>query len=783
MPTITPLPIPDVVSNYLEINWRNSVTINTSFLTDIVSSTKGGYEDRRGLRTRPLRSISGLFTSIDSDSAARLQSSILRWSESTRPFPIWPDLATLVTTVYSGDTQLYCNTRGKRIYPGQRLLITDLGPFPDLWEYVTVDITDTSVLETTINIIGKGPTDGLVNNYPIGAVVYPCIDADLTLSSKGYLITNRVAELNIIAEETTGNSTIPVADINDLSDFPEIPFFNGVPLLNPLWHNWAKRLDFGSSRSGVKISGDRGRKTIATDEDPSIIFNIKTLSKTRIEAATIIKFFESRQGRLFSFWMLNPQDIWILQTADADNIDIEPDGNFKDYEKYYQYVCIQKGDKFHISKIDFWNDLGSFYRIQLTDAEAIPAEFLPPDNIFPAHLSRFTQDTLTENWYSSEICEIDLNIKEIRNDSAVGISSRFTPVGVDPGTGYDIYEASYTSEIVYNLNLFNLVNQNPNPIVFNLILDGCLVGSKSPNLPSITTGEGWHSNSILNISITNNSQISAAGGNGGEGLFSQWIIPVIWANPWPTGFGIDSQNYAYDGLFYKSNGNFEQRLSHSVPEPYEKGLTLIPGGGGGGAGLDGGRGGVSYKGSSKDYSGQVGGFISGGFGDINNHYPELDGEVVTFANNPYALSEGPNYYFHQGDPEPFDFGDIFLTHAGIFGPFSRILLPDYNLQNLWTAERIGQNGGDSIHLFHDLNIDIEAGCFINSGGGGGNGAFIDDVTKINYWATQGGNAASNGITDTSGEAGGAAGISIKQNGFSLTVTGVGSGNINPSPVP
>lgn len=421
---MTPLTLPgdDDLVPVLPPDWSGTVRVSTSWMTDISRSATTLAEERRELRSRPVRSVEYDVVGPARGVAFRMRSFLLRRGRARNPVPLWSDLAE--TTGTASGTNVPCITTHRRFYAGGRVAIyegaeggvsRDLGPDEDKAEYALIDSLTSSALTL------KGST-ALTRTYPAGSVVVPLFDAEIPAAEEGgsdaalRLLSDEIAAATVMATEVLGTSAMPGEAAGLPSGFPTE---GGYPILD-IWTDWSAEQEEFVIRDGMVQDTGLTSHVWAQAEEPRHGFRLTFSSLGRERAYDLRRFFDSRRGRCHPFWLPSPHGHFLVEEIGGDeHVEVTHDPYF-DFTAVSKMAFILEDGSVEIYTLDSHTVADGFRRLTFTTNVTgfSPSEVV---RLVPLHFVRLASDTLEEEWESSEVARIYLDCVEIQDETEIEI--------------------------------------------------------------------------------------------------------------------------------------------------------------------------------------------------------------------------------------------------------------------------------------------------------------------------------------------------------------------------
>jgi len=403
----TPLAAPDWNLAIPLHNWLNTVQVETSFQTVITSAADSVSEERRALLGYPGRIVSFSWTGLSRSALNKILINLRNISSGTWVAPLYPDQAPL-TVAYASGTTLYCSTLLRRFFAGGRVVVLGLGTSGEVdhFEFQTID----SVADAHLVLDGE-----LSNTYSVGrTLIMPCIDVMAVLDPQIDFHTRRAGSVNIVAQEVVGPSLLPGWEgvPSGFSTFQDIPILH-------IEHNWVQDLSTTFLREGSHEALGRGMVTHLRGDRARVSQTVSVLME-REDALGLLRFFECRLGRTLPFWMPDPENVWDPLALGASSINIEPEGEFEDFEADLEYVAIRdiNGDV-TVREVDEIVDNSTYWTVSFTSALPVGLLLANISSVARARLVRFDSDAMEETWHTDETMETQFSVIELLEEGEV----------------------------------------------------------------------------------------------------------------------------------------------------------------------------------------------------------------------------------------------------------------------------------------------------------------------------------------------------------------------------
>jgi len=406
-------------------NWSTSLKVESRWMTDITVSTNN-KETRVGLIDKPYRVLSASYASLSREACLHYQMMMARLSKARFWFPVYSDFSKLevqanqtstTTTTTKEPVYLYCDTTYRRFFAGRYIAVVK--------SYTEFDIL--KILSVSSDFLIT--TGTLSRDYQTGCKIFPLTVGEIISSESRNVITDTIGEGTLTAKEIVGKYSLPaLADSNEVTS---VYSFNGYPILDvrPDWRElsigWSRNLETNEVGRGslVETFGDRP----LMNREASLTF------LSRLSAYNFLRFFDSRRGRLWPFFILSDfneySDIYEI-SSDRKQISIERTGPGVDWI-FRPYLGIRlKTGEFIVAKVASLNSTTTTQEAEIVLENvnletALPAFDL--SNVHRLHIAffvRFASDELEESWITDEVMQTNILTTELE-------------------------EAEFTSEILY----------------------------------------------------------------------------------------------------------------------------------------------------------------------------------------------------------------------------------------------------------------------------------------------------------------------------------------------
>lgn len=394
VPDVVPAPL--VAHSFLDChNWVQGFSMETEAMTSVGISGETEKERRRGLRNAPIRTLKVVWEAVDEASAIRLHHAMRDAARSIFQVPLASDQ--IEASSISGTTITVDTTQG-RWFPGARVVIGHS-------KVAQISIVTATTLELVAPVVGSWPAD---------TPVAPVLDCSLLSEPNAVYEHGCMVSLSIDAVEAPGASQLPFLEdfsYSEGSDYRGYPVFRDSP-------DWTSGVSKGISRPGTGSSFSDGRapSTSVNTTRGRVTHGMEFVTE---EPWNLLKFWESRRGRLYPFWKLDEaQDSLMKVTAvDPSFVDFELTTNFDDWKEGMDFIGLELNDgTVVVREAAVIQDIATSYRVTLGDT--LPGVSLSDVKYAAiARLTRFAKDVIKEQWISGCVMGTSLDTIELLNEN------------------------------------------------------------------------------------------------------------------------------------------------------------------------------------------------------------------------------------------------------------------------------------------------------------------------------------------------------------------------------
>jgi hypothetical protein len=411
---LVPSALPTVLLNALLQDWKGGARIESAYMTDVAPASNLA-EERRSLVDRPQRSVLVSNLGFSKAKSWEVISNLRRMGNERTVVPLVTDHARI--TASSTGVTLNCVTSYRRFFAGGRVVVCKLTKDGEIYdeEYDTIASLTASTITLDIGVSGT---------FPAGSRVYPCIEAEVSLSNSARLIGDRFLEMDFTAEELFGPTALRRTEEDYPSSF-EVVTINAedfpVFMLHPDqgFTNEIMILRKGEQRK-------QGRSTLVSTHGsrPQTGYRLNFQKASRADAWPLIEFFDSRKGRCRPFVYIPMENYWDLDAIDTTYLEIDAIGNFEDLSFIDFIAVVMKDGTFEFIEVDSRVDNTTVFRFTWTEAITAPA-LADVHRVVPAYIMRLESDAMDEDWVTDEFLNTSLEFIELLNEEDVTLECLF----------------------------------------------------------------------------------------------------------------------------------------------------------------------------------------------------------------------------------------------------------------------------------------------------------------------------------------------------------------------
>ena len=294
------------------------------------------------------------------------------------------------------------------------------------------------------------PTNTQLNRLRDGEIqlrVYPAIEAEASPETSIEIIHDELETVELVAEQTPGTNTLsPLATVaNHGRTYKAVfDYDSGEGTRNVELPIFDFQVNYGSGVDGVETADiDRtdvglGRASRSYGDKGRRQFGFEILALNRDTAWSFLEFWHSRRGRLLPFWFpslsteLKPLSLsGTVLTVDAKSLGTAAEIASRGYLCFYTktggraIAAISSASETTNGHITITIDTSPTDDVDGTTFSSIVTGFSDISFVKFVTLCTFDSDSITENWITNDICQMDVGVVELTKerdaDSSFGI--------------------------------------------------------------------------------------------------------------------------------------------------------------------------------------------------------------------------------------------------------------------------------------------------------------------------------------------------------------------------
>lgn len=421
---VVPLALASGIEVFLH-NWVDEATLLTRYTTDVSVSPNTGAESRRGLVLKPERNLKFLWHLHGNDDFSknridRLLVMLRKLTDERIAVPLYMDQRELSASYLSTDDTVFFDTTKARFFPGARVVAVQL-------DYNGSYKSHSFHLISTMEDDRLTFTADLGVAVPVGSLIIPMIDCEVTLEAKAKYVSALNVAVSLELTEVAGASQLPPVRSDTPSGsqtFDDVPIFDYEP-------DWLEGIEKGRVRDGQKYRQGRTNRVFkaagrSREWHKLDLTGLRSpcASDTRSDVWRVIEFFDTRRGRLRSFWHIDHEYLWQAESIDAGGafVGVHEFGDFADFEDELEgghVGIVMKDGTFYVREAVTVQQVLTVYRI--TVDPPLPSGLSAADvvRIARARRSRFVKDEIEERWKHSGYMGTNVEIIETLEEKNV----------------------------------------------------------------------------------------------------------------------------------------------------------------------------------------------------------------------------------------------------------------------------------------------------------------------------------------------------------------------------
>lgn len=257
-------------------------------------------------------------------------------------------------------------------------------------------------------------TDTLGVAVPVGSLVMPVMDCEIALDHEPVYQGAKTVVVMLEVQEVAGISALPALKSDNPAGFP---VFNQRPIftVEPDWIQGMKR---GRSRQG-DLYGQGRTELVFKAADRSRVTHEFLLTGDREDMWPVVEFWETRRGRLRSFWLTDQEQTFNPVEIDATGnfVSVSEIGDFDDFNEEWDWVGIKMADGTEfVREVVTVQQVLTVFRLTVTPPLPVNLPVAQVVRLARARTTRFASDELVESWTHTGYMSTRLRFLETLNE-------------------------------------------------------------------------------------------------------------------------------------------------------------------------------------------------------------------------------------------------------------------------------------------------------------------------------------------------------------------------------
>ena len=395
-----------------QANWKGGLAIETQYLTSIYKASETS-ETRQALRVNPVRKMKYEMVSVGEVFSTVLWGFMQGLTARRTYLPLFQDGS--VATADSSGNRIFCNTRYKRYYSGDQLLIVFRrydrssrdGTETDESIYYTATIS--SVNDDYIDVLTL-PSE--ISSVPKNSMVFPGLYSEIAIKGNKFNVFKETGAIAVVEiKEVFGATTLQAT--ND--SYTPTLYYGDAFLDLPL--NWDELPQVSVGRDMIKTKGGRYDRYTPRSDFSTGKLTLTISAHTREEWWEMTGFLNYIKGRLRAFWVKHPLAAYILGTytlfsgSDIIEMEVQTRGGINNtYSLQAVWVKSSIGEE-EIIKV---TGIRAGFTSSSVILELDPTTITDIIEVRRAFLVRNTSDKVKEQWFTDDgVVEVKLKTIEL----------------------------------------------------------------------------------------------------------------------------------------------------------------------------------------------------------------------------------------------------------------------------------------------------------------------------------------------------------------------------------
>jgi len=396
-------------------NWAKSSSIESAWNTDI-SSSDTLAEERTALMQKPFRSLSVSWTVKGKEEVNSLLVEMRRLMLETSVAPVYADAVEVTTDAASGQAVVRGDFSTGRFFKGGPVVIAQFKRTNDGTQSTRLDFFEDAVIGARFDdrIVLTG---NLSATFKSGqCIAMPLMKVHPQTELNIVHLNEHMMTLEAEFDEIYGDTALPpmVSEVP-----PNFDVYNDIPVLSTV-PDWGRGIRSGMRREGSQDSLGRGRVVYQRGDRHRVMHRLE-FREDRVGGWDLIRFFESRRGRLLPFWVVDFENIYTVALISNPFVTISSTvGTLAQFQAEMDHIGLIFSDGTSVvRRTTAVVDNGGAWRI--TVADSLPGAYTHQDVVGfgRARLCRMEEDALLEEWTVTNLCSLSIPVIELLDETEV----------------------------------------------------------------------------------------------------------------------------------------------------------------------------------------------------------------------------------------------------------------------------------------------------------------------------------------------------------------------------
>lgn len=396
-------------------NWAKKSSLESTYSTDITASAEDVAEERTALLQKPWRALSCQWAVKGGAETNQMLTELRRLVDETSVIPLYMHARQVTTAVDSLDTTVYSDFSTGHWFQNGPVVIFSFKPTKS-GENIQVDSYVTKVISSRFDdrLVLTGAVG---SDFPAGRTyVMPLMQVHPQTEVEVSMLTNTLLRIDISFDEIYGSTALPPT-FTDLP--PNYDSYNDYPILSTV-PQWSDGVMQRLKREGSQDALGRGRVVYQRGARHRVMHSLR-FQENRTIAWDLIRFFDSRRGRLIPFWVIDFDNIYTVALISNPNLTVSSSiGTLAEFQAEMDYIGVIFSDgTTAVRRASAIVDVGGAWRITMDDN--LPAGYTEDDVVAfgRARLCRMEEDALKEDWETTEVCTMEIPVIELLAEQEV----------------------------------------------------------------------------------------------------------------------------------------------------------------------------------------------------------------------------------------------------------------------------------------------------------------------------------------------------------------------------